>query len=304
MGFFIGIKETLGAFWVFFFRNLEFFAVLYFFGFFKFQGRKIETNLPELVSGDEDPPPIVVIVGLVGVGLDFVCFLRWVGSWIILESPNLHQVNLNHNFMFQYFNSTLYGGKHKFNLIHALKNFANCNNGLQNKVYGFQTSWIRLAYDKEETKEIMLGVCPTLRKPKLATLFFLFFLCHMQFQFSTFGINRTCFEFHCFPCKINLCCGCEVLQCMNKIELVPIVIQIRLEKLEHKAVFQNLLVEMQFENFCLKKGNKIFCNYLGNTFCPPRPVASESVIYVFFPLLKSKLLLSPSYEWKTLMDIF
>lgn len=67
--------------------------------------------------------------------------------------------------MFQYFHPTLYGNKHKFNFIHALKNFADHNRGLfykengglQDKAYGFQSWWTRIAKDEEETKETMLG---------------------------------------------------------------------------------------------------------------------------------------------------
>ena len=59
--------------------------------------------------------------------------------------------------MFQYFNLALYSNKHKFNIIHALNKFANRNKDLyykknselQNKAYGFQMWWIRIADDKE-----------------------------------------------------------------------------------------------------------------------------------------------------------
>ena len=68
--------------------------------------------------------------------------------------------------MFQYFHPTPYDNNlHKFNFIHALKNFTDHNkglfykenSGLQNNAYWFQTLWIRIADDKEETKETMLG---------------------------------------------------------------------------------------------------------------------------------------------------
>ena len=44
---------------------------------------------------------------------------------LIFSEMYLHQEVLKHNFMFQYFNLALYSNKHKFNFIHALKNFAN-----------------------------------------------------------------------------------------------------------------------------------------------------------------------------------
>ena len=52
---------------------------------------------------------------------------------LIFSEMYLHQEVLKHNFMFQYFNPALYSNKHKFNFIHALKNFANHNKDLYYK---------------------------------------------------------------------------------------------------------------------------------------------------------------------------
>ena len=84
---------------------------------------------------------------------------------LIFSEVFLHRDVLRHNFMFQYFHPVLYGNKQKFKFIHALKNFADHNRGmfykenggLQNIAYGFQMWWTRIAEDKEETKETMLG---------------------------------------------------------------------------------------------------------------------------------------------------
>lgn len=141
-GFFCWDMENCG--W-----NLEFFVgLLCFFDgflFFGFQVRKTETDLPESVFGVEDPLLTVGVVRSVVVGQDLVGFLGEVWSRIILDTLNLLRENLKHNFIFQYFNSTLYSDKHKFNVVHALKNFVNYNrdlyykknSGLQHKAYEF-----------------------------------------------------------------------------------------------------------------------------------------------------------------------
>ena len=62
-------------------------------GFFEFWGVEIETDLPGLVFGGEDPSPTARIVGSAGFGLVSIGSSRWVGSRIGLDRPS-HEISL------------------------------------------------------------------------------------------------------------------------------------------------------------------------------------------------------------------
>lgn len=151
--------------------------------------------------------------------------------------------------MFQFFQPYLYNNRHKFNFIHALKNFTTTT-----KVY-FTRKTVKFKTSPIDSKRGELELHMTKKKRKKQC-------CELRFPQSRTHTQHYLFGFLFVICESNpqslesidlvlksIVAIRKILQCMNEVEFMLTTIQSRVEILEHEVVIQIHLVEIRaFQN--------------------------------------------------------